>query len=256
MKTLWSILSASNSPSTLNLVGPFIEKAKHEIINGVLNYKPLDSNSTSSNTFVSILSKVINLEEKSVEKLLETYKVHEFRGTDDQFKHHLKSQHLHSYLITELWQFYQKERIYLLHCIEFILRAKSDHPYQDIYKGFLETYDSKNELKSSLIKQLKFLSQENPPAPSGVITAALIKSWWTSHLREILMVLQCLLCYMQKKNLTVEDFKEIISTCVVTSKGPLNSDTEIDNLHYSILHLQSVLLTRILDVRASDPAIK
>ena len=253
---MWSILSASNSPSSLDLVGPFVEKAKNEIVNGLLIFKPRPANSTTSNTFVGILSKAINLEEGLTDKLLETYKSHEFRGTDDQFDHHLKSQHLHSCLISELWQFYQKERIYLLHCVEFILRAKPDHPYQEIYQGFLKTYDSKSELKVSLIKQLKFLSQENPPVQSGVVTLALIKLWWASNLREKLMVLQCLLCYSEIKTLTVEDFIEIISTFEETSKCPLNSDTEMDSLYYSTLHLQSVLLTKILNVKASDTAVK
>ena len=256
MKTLWSILSASNSPASLNLVGPFIEEVKNEILNGLLIYKPLSSKLSSNNTFVSILSKAINLDEGLTEKLLEMYKKHEFRGTNDQFDHHLKSQHLHSCLLSEMWQFYQKERIYLLHCIEFILRAKLDHPYHEIYKGFLDTYDSKNELKTSLIKQLKLLSQENPPVLSGVVTATLIRSWWASNLREKLMVLQSLLCYSQKKQLTAEDFIEIVSTYGNTSKFPLNSDAEIDKLHYSTLHLEAVLLTRILNVKASDLAVK
>jgi len=68
MKTLWSILSGSNIPSSLDLVGPYIEKAKDEIVAGLAIYKPAAENVPSNMNFANILSKAINLEEGLTEK--------------------------------------------------------------------------------------------------------------------------------------------------------------------------------------------
>lgn len=242
MKTLWSILSGTNQPSSLDVVGPFIETAKDQLISGLQHYKPrADEAVTSSATFQTILSQAINLRVDQTIQLLDVYKEFEYRGTSEQFDNLLKNKHLHSGLLSELCQFYQKERLYLLHCIEFLIKKadRNVHPYSNIFEGFLETYNQDHGLKKSLIAQLKLLSKSSPPQVSGLVTPGMVKLWWSSISRETLLILQCLIYYSEQHSLDVDDLLEILSTC-----GQLQNELE-DNFD-SVCHMQSALLVKLV----------
>lgn len=240
MKTLWSILSGSNQPASLDVVGPFVEKAKDVLISGLQYYEAKVEESTAT-TFPAILSNILNLKADQTNRLIENYKENEYRSTPEQFENLVKNKHLHSALLAELWQFYQNERLYLLHCMEFLIKkAHNDvHTYSAIFCGFLEVYDKNSELKKSLLAQLKTLSKSTPPQSAGLITPAMVKMWWNSHARETLLILQCLLHYTNIHSLNAEDLLEILSTC-----GSLSVDVE--ETFQSVYHMQTALLVKIV----------
>lgn len=240
MKTLWSILSGTNQPASLDVVGPFIESAKDRLLSGLQHFNQSAEETVSPvSSFSTILSKAINLKADQTTMLLDIYRENEYRGTKEQFEILLKSKHLHSGLLSELWQFYQKERLYLLHCIEFLIKkAHSNvHSYSNIFEGFLQTYDSHYQLKKSLLSQLKLLHNSTPPQPSGLITPGMVKLWWSSTARETLLVLQCLLHYSESHSLDANDLLDILSTC-----GQLPNDLE--ESFYCVSHLQTALLVK------------
>ena len=253
MKTLWSILSGSTQPASLDLVGPFIESCKDRIISGVLSFdnRGLEAASAqSTNDFAGILSLVVNLNKQQTTDLLDNYKENEFRGTAEQFVNLLKNKHFFPGLLIELSQFYHSERLYLLHCTEFLIKQQSDstHPYTNIFKGFLETFNSKDELKNSLVDQLKALTDSSPPSPAGLVTQSHIKLWWSSNLRERLLILQCLLHYTKDHTFTVAEFVDIAATCSKGLSFPA-ADPELESLVFSILHLQASLLVTLLKIK-------
>lgn len=240
MKTLWSILSGINQPSSLDVVGPFIESAKDWLVSGIRHFRPRDEDSVpASSDFPTILGHTIHLKTEDTKQLIESYKANEYRGTADQFENLIKNKHFYPGLVTELYQFYHRERIYLLHSIEFLVKKSysNAHPYSNIFKGFLETYNGKSELKKSLLAQLKMLCKGCAPQQSVFVTPAIIKSCWSSNSQEILLVLQCLIQYSEIHSFDAEDLLEILSTC-----GQLSSDLG-DHFH-SVCHLQTALLVK------------
>jgi hypothetical protein len=256
MKTLWSILSGSTQPASLDLVGPFIESCKDRIISGVLSFdnRGLEAASAqSTNDFAGILSSVVNLSQQQTADLLDNYKENEFRGTAEQFENLLKNKHFFPGLLTELSQFYHSERVYLLHCIEFLIKQEADstHPYTNIFKGFLETFNSQDELKKSLVDQLKAVASASPPSPAGLVTQSHVKLWSSSNLRERILVLQCLLHYTKEHSFTVAEFVDIAATCLKGLSFP-SADPELESLVFSILHLQSSLLVTLFKIKHSQ----
>ncbi len=242
MKTLWSILSGTNQPASLDVVGPFIESARDRLVDGLQHYRLRgDELTPTSSNFSTILGHAINVKADQIAELLESYKANEYRGTDEQFENLLKNKHFHSGLLSELWQFYHNERYYLLHSIEFLIKkgCNNSHPYSSIFEGFIDAYDDKSQLKKSLLAQLKMLSKSNAPQSSGLITPGLVKLWWISNSREILLVLQCLIYYSENHSLDPEDLLEILSTC-----GQLPIDVE-ENFN-SVWHLQTALLVKVI----------
>lgn len=242
MKTLWSILCGTIQPSSLDVVGPFVESAKDFLISGLQRFRPRDEDSNPAiTTFSTILGHAIQLKTEDTSELLDCYKKNEYRGTSDQFESLLKNKHLHPGLLVELFQFYLKERLYLLHSVEFLIKKAHNktHPYSKIFEGFLSAFNSKDELKKSLLTQLKMLIKSNAPQQSGFVTPGMIKLWWSSNSQEILLVLHCLMYYSEIHNLDAEDLLEILSTC-----GQLSSD--IEESFHSVWHMQATLLVKIL----------
>ena len=242
IKTLWALLSGTNQPTSLDVIGPFIESAKDQLISGIQYFNPrAEESGSAASSFQTILSQAINLRSDQTTQLLDIYKQFEYRGTSEQFDNLLKNKHLHSGLLSELWQFYQKERLYLLHCIEFLIKKAhgSHHKYSKIFEGFLETYNRNDGLKKSLLAQLKLLSKSNPPQASGLVTTGMIKLWWNSKARETLLVLQSLIYYSEHYVLDADDLLEILSTC-----GDLPNDLEEG--FESVWHLQATLLVKLI----------
>ena len=253
MKTLWSILSGSTQPASLDLVGPFIESSKDRIISGVLTFdnRGLEAAAgQTSNSFPGILAAAVNLSKEQTTNLLDNYRENEFRGTTEQFNNLLKNKHFYPGLLTELSQFYNSERLYLLHCTEFLIKHadSSSHAYANIFRGFMETYDFQGELKKSLINQLKALTDSTAPSTSGLVTQALVKLWWCSNLRERLLVLQCLLHYSTNHSFTVGEFIQITATCS-RDLNFLAADAELETLLFSLLHLQASLLVTLMKMK-------
>ena len=245
MKTLWSILSGTNQPASVDFVGPFVESAKDQLISGLQHFKFRDDEpAPTTSNFSTILGHAINLKADQTAQLIEIYKENEYRGTAEQFENLLKNKHFHSGLVAELWQFYHKERFYLLHCIEFLIKkaANDSHAYSTFFERFLETYDSNGELKKSLLDQLKMLSKSSSPQTSTLVTPGLIKLWWTSNSREIVVLLQCLIHYSENHSLDEKDLLEILSTC---GQLPVDLEETFD----SVWHLQAALLVKVIQVK-------
>ena len=99
----------------------------------------------------------------------------------------------------------------------------------------MDTFNSRDELKESLIHQLRDLNEAKPPqGPS----ANLVKLWLAATLREKLLLLQCLIRY-DENHVRAEDFLALPSSSSLT----VPSDAELEGLlHYSILHLHSAFL--------------
>ena len=248
-KTLWSIVSGIRQPASADLVGPFIERNRIRIISGIEFFKPSSEAAGDDDS----LSQALDLDQAQTSDLIATYRETEFRGTGDQFETQLATKHMQPGFLAEIWQFYLDERLYLLHCMQTILSESQnpDHLYQEMFAGFLETYDAQRNVKTSLISQLKSLSRARCPAKSPLITPVLVKSWWHSNILERLMVLQSLIHYSDSRQLDAKDFLEIASTCGCPAKVPSDgSDAEMDVLYTSMLHLQSALLIKLMDVRS------
>lgn len=244
MKTLWAVISGSNQPASLDVVGPFIEKAKDRLISGICYFKPRCGDATlpSNSPFATVLSHTIFLTENQANELVQVYKENEFRGTSEQFDNLLKSKHLHSGLLAELVQFYHHERMYLLHCIELLIKKSQDpkNRYHLIFKEFLETYDSKQELKNSLLSQLKSLKDAKPPQHPSLTIQPLSKWWWNANINERSLLLQCLIHYSDFKPFGPEELLDILS---VSDDIPRESEEE----YYRVSYLQDALAVKIIN---------
>ena len=108
----------------------------------------------------------------------------------------------------------------------------------------MDTYNSRDELKESLIHQLRDLNEAKAPQGPSV---NLVKSWLAANLRERLVVLQCLIRY-DESHVRAEDFVALLSSVSLT----VPSDPELEGLHYSILHLHSALLVKLMQVTSSQ----
>lgn len=103
MKTLWSILSGTNQPSSLDVVGPFVEGAKDWLISGLQHFRARgEDSSLATNTFSTVLGHAIQLKAEDTSELLDSYRKNEYRGTADQFESLLKNKHIHPGLLAEL----------------------------------------------------------------------------------------------------------------------------------------------------------
>ena len=232
MKTLWSVLSGSCHPASPNVIGPFIEKAASKIVSGIQFYQ---SYKGQGNDFDNILAKSLDLDVAQTSRLVKVYQEFEFRGTSEQLENVKSSTHDRVALIEELRQFYINERSYLLHCLECLLcrSLEPSHRYNEVFNGFLEVYNAKEEIKTSLIKQLKLLSDKEPKA---------------SNLRERLIIIQSLFFYSEHKKFSLEDFLEITGMCGIKPIG----DPDCEDLPSVVLRLQSALLVKLLDLCSSE----
>lgn len=244
MKTLWSVISGSNQPASFDFVGPFIEKAKDKLISGISFYKSNIGGTTPSpnSPFATIFSHTINLVEDQTNELIDVYRRNEFRGSSEQLDNLLKSKHLHNGLFAELLQFYHHERMHLLHSIEFLIKKSQDsrNQFHLIFKGFLETYDAKQELKKSLLEQLKLLKGARPPQHSSLVSQPLTKWWWSSNINERLLVLQCLIHYSELKSFGADDLLDMLS---MYGDIPIEYEEEF----YKVAYLQVTLAIKIIN---------
>jgi len=100
----------------------------------------------------------------------------------------------------------------------------------------MDKHNSKDELRGSLLEQLRVLKETNCPPE---LAADLVTPWHTSKYKEILLILECLALYDVNK-IRPEDFVELIS--LVTIFLPSDADQEV--LYRSILNTQSALLVK------------
>ena len=112
----------------------------------------------------------------------------------------------------------------------------------------MDTYNGQDQFKTSLLCQLKQVSESRPPTGPN---STLVKNWWAANLREKLLILQCVLRYSSGR-FDVDDMVDILKVSMDRSDGPMSDDAELEALHFSVLRLHSALLVKILNIRHSD----
>lgn len=113
----------------------------------------------------------------------------------------------------------------------------------------METFNSADQLKASLIEQLKVVSSEAfSKAPSG--PPALAKEWQSANIRERILLLQCLIRYNANR-LRPEDVVQILSCFSEGIAVPLG-DLDLEVPCFSLLRLHSALLVKALNVSSKE----
>ena len=246
-------MSGSSRPASLNVVGPEIEKANDRLVAGVSFYKPRSGNVAETDSDLKrILGEILNVEASIISELVSAYKSTELHGNDKQFNDLISDKCHFSVFLEKILQFYYDERLYLLHCVEFIIsRGYGNHDYQDIFNGFLDIFDVNSKMCDSLVSQMQLLNNATPPKIGSSVSTAVIRQWWCSNLRERILVLQSLLYYSETAPLGANRFMDVLATCNGSGKQPSTRDSEVDSLFTSVLHLETVLLLKFLPLQVS-----
>ncbi len=93
-------------------------------------------------------------------------------------------------LLCDIWQFYQAERLYILRILKEILtqlNLKTDSKHLPTLREAFKKLDEKNQLKDSLIDQLKSVIEAEPPnsVKNGKhFSKDLTSAWLHFNLRE------------------------------------------------------------------------
>ena len=100
----------------------------------------------------------------------------------------------------------------------------------------MKKYNSGQELRDSILKQLKLVDSATAPA---------FLSWHTASLKERLLLLRCLIFY-DLQHIQVQHFLELLTPL---NLGEVPNDDERKELYYSVLHLHSALLVNMMGVQ-------
>ncbi|UYV68454.1 NUP188 [Cordylochernes scorpioides] len=213
-KELWVQISGISQLVSKELVESVLNENVDRILSGTLYYKELDLSNTrtkkltttgSQNEFIKKLSVFLNVEENQAFGLFCSFLLHEYKGTRSQIKELLCNERNIQLMINKIWNFYCKERIYLLICLKHILShwKDSNHPYQKLYEKFITTHDKpEDKILNNVVTQLEGLISGPlvDKARNGqYLTESLLQDWSEFRLKEQSELLQILLLYYRVK---------------------------------------------------------
>ena len=111
----------------------------------------------------------------------------DFRGTKDSLKKLVNDERCQKPLLNDIWQFHQAEKLYNLRIVKEILTqictSNTGEKHYETYKDVFSQLDEDNQLKSSIIKQIKSLIESVPPAKDKFYTSETIQAWAHFNLR-------------------------------------------------------------------------
>ncbi|XP_072045504.1 LOW QUALITY PROTEIN: nucleoporin NUP188-like [Amphiura filiformis] len=210
---LLQIISGLSAIQTPVLIQEELKSHRRQFLEGLLSYK---ENSSSSETklkgdknvsklelnFLLRLSKFLDLDAVQCQELFECYLLNAFRGTGQQLQSILKDDRSIQALMLKVWEYYQGERVLLLHSLKHVLTfyRDQDHPYQVQYTEFVEGLQRAGLLDKLLDQYQKIFGTLTPNRENRgpLMTERQSIKWSIQSLREQCELLEIILLYVRE----------------------------------------------------------
>ncbi|XP_071948123.1 nucleoporin NUP188-like [Antedon mediterranea] len=208
----FQLISGRSAIRSKELVKDELSVNKQKLLDGLLFYKKPSAASAvklkgdkaigkPELNFCVRLSKFLTLDEIQSQHLFESFLIHGFRGSAKQLQAILKDERSVQALLLKVWEYYQTERIQLLHCLKQVLSfcEETGHPYHSIYlECFVDL--QRKKIIDKLISQYVERFQAVAPTKQNVgppMTDRQSLKWSLQCLREQCELLEIILLYFK-----------------------------------------------------------
>lgn len=257
MKNLWTLLSGSVNLKSLQFVADELEQSQQQLIEGILFYKPNNSDEKEKNSSIPIgkiteirnMSIFLDLDQDQCYQLFQSYLLYEYKGTPEMAKSLFNNEKQRKELFEQLWSYYYSERIFTLFCFKQILSnwKSNEHIYSKIFQDFIKHLNTENQLLTKLVDQLKLLIRFNFDSRSKY--GPYFSEKFQNDLRENIQkeqseILQLLLLYYKNFEPSIEN---VIQLLKLFSENVFLNKSMSSNLNEFIGLLKSLLIVECLD---------
>ncbi|XP_033122077.1 nucleoporin NUP188 homolog [Anneissia japonica] len=248
----FQLISGRSAIRSKELVKEELSANKTKLLEGLLSYKKPSANSAlklkgdksigkPELNFCVRLSKFLDLDECQSQHLFESFLIHGFRGSAKQLQAILKDERSVQALLLKVWDYYQTERIQLLHCLKQVLSFCEElgHPYNAVYLECLQDLQ-RQKLIDKLFAQYEDRCQAVAPNKLDVgppMTDRQSLKWSLQCLREQCELLEIILLYFKSFEATEKRILSLIKLFQKqgfgtrqTNKHLYDGDTTADQL--------------------------
>lgn len=198
-------------------------------MNGILYHKKFDNSVNVQEVwkkysidnipvdFVEKLGKLINLDPLHCHDLFLAFLLYEYKGTPKSVQNLFTNEKNLQNLLLQLHEFYLSERLFSLFCLKQILanyHSNSLHPYQGLFKGFIQEVNKDESILVKLINQFKECIDAKVPSRNEngpYLNDNLINNWIKNNVMETLKILECILIYLKHNECDGKYTKQLIT---------------------------------------------